>query len=301
VFRDETSLGANPRLRLRSCPLPTFFLIGAMKAGTTSAYHYLGAHPEIFVPSVKEPDFFSVEANWRRGVDCYAALYARGAGMTARGDCSPSYAMRGEYPEVAARIAALVPDARVMLLVRHPIKRIVSMWVHHVFTGRERRPLAHAVREDPRYVETSRYAWQLDPYLAAFPRERVFVAGAEALRRRRTETVKRLWAAAGVNPRCTVPAAALEAEHHETATKRLPHRLTERGGWQANPRFAPDRRPALVQRLTTRRITKQDLILPGSVERELWRQLSDDLFALRAIVGPDTFAAWGWFDGGDVR
>ncbi|HEX7247334.1 MAG TPA: sulfotransferase, partial [Actinomycetota bacterium] len=59
------------RSSTRTGVLPDFLVIGAMKAGTTSLYHYLDAHPDVFVPRVKELDFFVDGANWRRGIEWY--------------------------------------------------------------------------------------------------------------------------------------------------------------------------------------------------------------------------------------
>lgn len=270
--------------------LPTFVLIGAMKAGTTSLYHYLGAHPEIYVPPTKEPDFFSVDEIWDRGVDWYAELYGPGASARARGDCSPSYAMRGQYPSAAARMATVLPDARIVFLVRHPLERIRSMWIHHAFTGRERRPLVDAVRADARYVDTSRYAWQLGAYLEAFALERITVVSAERLRTRRSETMTQILDGVGVAPADVGPGV----EHHVSATKRLPYGLRENRPWREHPRWPPDRRGRVVQRLTTRSLAAKASALPATFEQELWERLAPDLVALAAIVGRPALESWGW-------
>ena len=74
--------------------LPTFVVIGAMKAGTVSLRHYLDEHPEVFVANgdrFGEPSFFVAEFNWPRGRSWYESFFDGADGATAIGECSPSY------------------------------------------------------------------------------------------------------------------------------------------------------------------------------------------------------------------
>ncbi|MDQ4058746.1 MAG: sulfotransferase, partial [Actinomycetota bacterium] len=65
-----------PYLHETTPTVPNFLIIGAMKAGTTSLYHYLRSHPEVFMPAVKELDFFVEDINWRRGLSWYRRQFA---------------------------------------------------------------------------------------------------------------------------------------------------------------------------------------------------------------------------------
>ena len=72
--------------------MPNFLVIGAMKAGTTSLFHYLEPHPEVFMPRLKELDFFVVEGNWARGLSWYRRQFRlAGEGTVALGEASPTY------------------------------------------------------------------------------------------------------------------------------------------------------------------------------------------------------------------
>ena len=100
--------------------LPTFIVIGAMKAGTTAVYEYLRAHPQVFMASPKELDFFNsggAEAIYRR-------YFEGGAGAAAGGEGSPNYSKAHLWPETPGRTAALVPDVRPVYLGPHPRERI---------------------------------------------------------------------------------------------------------------------------------------------------------------------------------
>lgn len=161
--------------------LPTFLVIGAMKAGTSALHDWLGRHPDVFVPPRKELNYFAVPHMYPEGLAGYEAHFADGAGHLARGEASPSYAMRPMYDQVPERIAAVVPDVRIVYCVRHPVERIVSNYLHAYALGVESRPIDVLVREDERYVTVSSYATQLSAYTSLFPREAVLVVTAEEI------------------------------------------------------------------------------------------------------------------------
>src|SRR3954452_4665444 len=146
--------------------LPNVFIIGAAKCGTTSLHHYLGQHPEISMSRAKEPSVFS-QGRWVTKYESYDGLFDCDAPY--RGDASTSYSRYPVEGDAAARIHAAVPDAKLIYLVRDPIERTVSDYVHHVAIGHEHRSLDEALKDftDPEnyYVTTSRYALQVERYL----------------------------------------------------------------------------------------------------------------------------------------
>ncbi|HEX6688730.1 MAG TPA: sulfotransferase [Solirubrobacterales bacterium] len=164
--------------------LPTFFIIGAAKAGTTSLHFYLDQHPEIQMSAEKEPNFFSGPANgipYPLGrVDSLAA-YERlfDARFEVRGEASVGYANSPRRQGVPERIKELVPDARFVYVVRDPVARTVSHYQHRVAAEGERRSLVEALDDlsDPYsvYLCPSLYARQLELYLSVFPAERILV------------------------------------------------------------------------------------------------------------------------------
>ena len=109
--------------------LPNFFIVGAPKAGTTSLYDYFRAHPEIYMSPVKGPRFFCYtnqqDSNYRfRTLEEYAALFDGVTTETAVGEATALYF---EYPRTAGRIAELVPDARIIAVLREPVQRAFSI------------------------------------------------------------------------------------------------------------------------------------------------------------------------------
>jgi hypothetical protein len=169
--------------------LPDFLVIGAAKSGTTSLAKWLDARPEVHVPPRKELHFFDGR-EWERGVDWYRAQFAgAGAGVTRVGEATPSYLGR---PVALERIAATVPDARLIALLREPAERAWSHFAYSRDIGHPTTPfedmVASAGRDDEhQYVRIGRYVRHLERVTSRLPRERLLVLWFDDLRDRPTE------------------------------------------------------------------------------------------------------------------
>jgi hypothetical protein len=272
----------NATLRNR---LPNLIIVGVMKCGTTSLHYYLGLHPEIRMSREKELDFFIEERSWNRGVAWYARQFdARGA---VRGESSPNYTAAGRFPGVAARMRTVVPEAKLIFMVRDPIERLISHWIHNYAHGRERRAFAD-VLDDERYLERSMYATQLRPYLEAFPREQILVLDMNDLRVDRLSVLGRVFRFLGVDP--SFVSRRFRLELHPTAGKR---RKTSAGLWLASSRLdrwidalPPEVRwpiRELVYRPFSRPMSRPEL---GPIERtSLIERLRPDVAAFRSLTG----------------
>jgi hypothetical protein len=275
--------------------LPTFVVIGAMKSGTSSLRDYLRAHPDVFVPPEEELHYFVEGMNWRLGEDWYRERFAEAGDVTAIGEKSATYTMHPEHPGVPERMHALLPDVRLLYVVRHPLARIRSHFIHQFGRGHEHRPINEAVREDPRYVDTTRYAMQLERYRDWFPDEQIMVVTSEHLDHDRAETFARIATFCGVDP--NVELAALETRSHGSGSKQVPMGVTARLRTIPAVRKAAESLPAPIRsRLgaATRRSLKVDEVeLSPSTEAWIVDQLRDDLVKLRPSLGDD-FDAWGY-------
>jgi hypothetical protein len=179
--------------------LPNLVVIGGLKCGTTSLHHYLNLHPDVSMSRPKELNFFVSELNWQLGSGWYGSHFDATAAV--RGETSPHYTDRPRLEGVAARMRELLPHARVVYMVREPIDRMLSHYLHNVAGGYEERPLAEALADEhTAYVDRSRYAFQLEPYLEAFGRDRIEILSREELRDERVETMHRLFEFLGVDP-----------------------------------------------------------------------------------------------------
>jgi hypothetical protein len=167
--------------------MPTFLIIGAMKSGTTALYYYLEQHPQIYMSPVKEPNFFCSEensdGNFATRLGAYQELFRHVSVEKAIGEASHCYLYE---PEAAARIRDHLPDAKLIAVLRNPVDRAYSHFLHMVRNGSE--PLtdfAQALREEEAggyqkgkvrgYIGRGRYYDQLKRYFDTFGRDRVRV------------------------------------------------------------------------------------------------------------------------------
>lgn len=209
----RSALQARTALRRSTSPLrglPEFLIIGGQRCGTTSLYNYLGGHPSVRTPLVKEPHFFT--GQWPRGTGWYRAQFAlrprRRAGR--HGDpgraqtfeATPYYLFHPCAPERAARV---LPDAKLIVLLRDPVERAYSHYQHSVRQGMESMSFPEALaleetrlhgeedrlRADSRYHGTNHrvfsytsrgfYADQLERWLLHYPRESLLILRSEDL------------------------------------------------------------------------------------------------------------------------
>src|SRR6056297_2788047 len=110
-----------------------------MKGGTTSLYRYLGEHREVGISSEKEINFFRTEEEFQKGQEWYKKLFANDKKIV--GEASPDYTKRHLYPGVAERINSLLPNVKLIYILRDPLERIISHYVHNYAQGRESKDL----------------------------------------------------------------------------------------------------------------------------------------------------------------
>jgi hypothetical protein len=278
--------------------LPTFVVIGAMKAGTVSLSHYLDEHPDVFLGRggrFGEPNFFVAERNWPRGRGWYESLFDGAGSATALGECSPSYTMAPALGGVPGRMAQVVPNARLVYVVRDPIARMRSMYMHQVSAGRERRRPEVALL-DARYLGPSLYGFQLAAFLDHFERGQVLVIASEVLRERPREALSAVFGHLGVDP------AAVDLDQryrdHRSMDKPVP-RLHDLG-WlprhrvRLEPRWRPDQRTGLSRLLTTRPACRDDSAISRDFRDRLAERLAPDLRRFEDLLGYPIPSAWTW-------
>jgi hypothetical protein len=185
--------------------LPTAIVIGAQKCGTSALYHYLSMHPAIGSAGTKEVHYFDLKyaegAAWyrshfptRREADCLA-VQGNGSRPAAI-EASPYYLA---HPLVPHRVRGLLPDVRLMVLLRDPVDRAISHHNHEVEDGNETLSFAQAIsaeeerlrgeaeriRSNPlynsfnhqhySYLLRGRYAEQLEVWFSVFPRSQFLI------------------------------------------------------------------------------------------------------------------------------
>ena len=213
---------------------PNLFLVGAMKAGTTTVAGLLDSHRDVFVPPIKEPNFFcsdlythglglgkestsSVLRRVRRGEKLHHAYIADGPSYLSLfenhgkksvvADCSTTYL----YSESAAgNISNVVPDARILVILRNPIDRAYSEFLMNCRIGTARPPFSsmldlecQELRHRPvpiehRYVTAGLYSKQVERYLQAFGHDQVLVLRFEDIHLHLENLMNRIWDFVGV-------------------------------------------------------------------------------------------------------
>lgn len=271
--------------------LPAFLGIGALKAGTTTLHAWLEAHPQVsLAEGRKEVMFF--DRHWERGVDWYAAHFAH-AGGRVPGEVTPSYLFD---PHAPARAASVVPGARLMVMLRDPIARLVSQ---HRFYCQERAysgDLEAFLADHPNAVDRGLYAAQLRRWLACFPREQLLVLLLEEASADPEAAVARVYAHVGVDPTFVPP--NLRERANESGTARLP-RLRALARRAASWLYDHDLGAVVqvvkrtgAQRLLVRAKKAGKAPMSDALRRRLTQAYAADLADLSDLLGRDLGAVW---------
>jgi hypothetical protein len=286
------------RRRRRHAAMPNLIIIGGLKCGTTSIHHYLGLHPEVQMSKPKELNFFVEELNWDLGIDWYASRFDDR--FAVRGESSPHYTNQPRFTGVAERIREHCPDARLIYMVRDPIKRILSHWVHATGAGYETRPLEPTLTSpDVAYVQRSMYWMQLQPYLELFDREQIDVIAQEELQGDREQTMRRAFRFAGVDEDFT--SEQFDREWEKSSAKQgdkyqLMERLIKLPGFRSFDRNF-DRLPESMRWLVEKVVHDPDKPpapkpeLPEQVQETLRGRFREDVARLQEFAGRQ-FPGW---------
>jgi hypothetical protein len=155
--------------------LPDFLIIGAQRSGTSTLYQYIARHPDVRGAFRKEVHFF--DTYYDHGLDWYRACFPF-HGFT--GESSPSYLVN---PDVPVRVAEVLPNVKLIAILRNPVERAYSAFNRNIRRRRESRPFAEAIAGSSTlefaYLERGLYAEQIERWLQHFRREQLLVLGAE--------------------------------------------------------------------------------------------------------------------------
>ena len=292
--------------------MPNFLVVGAAKSGTTSLYHYLAQHPDVFMSPVKEPNFFALEGErpafrapgaderinrWSvTDPDEYRKLYDGANGERALGEASPVYL----YSEKAVgRIKHHVPEARLIAILRNPAERAYSGFLHLLLNGRERvKDFGEALAlEEERKREHWDWIWhyksmgfyheQLTRYREAFDPEQIKVYLYEDLERDPAGVVRDAHEFLGIDA-SFVPAPP--ARYNATGiprSKRLNDLLrTDNPLKSAAKLLVPKKlRRKLLMNMQNRILVKPPF--PEKERKQLVEEYRDDVSKLQELIGRD--------------
>lgn len=272
--------------------LPTFFVIGAPKCGTTSLHHYLDQHPQISMSAVKEP-YILARGDYRSRLSEYSEMLDPTAPV--RGESSAVYSMFPHFPGVPERIAEVVPDALLLYVVGDPVDRAVAHYAQRLADGTETASLDIALGDESDenvYVTAGCYAMQLSRYLDRFPADRILVLDQDDLRERTAVTLGEAFAFLGVDPafRSTAFREQLNRREEHRAPTRLGRALRGRGAFERArriplPRIVRER----LRRVSSRQVGRPSL--PPELRARLEERLREEAMLLRELTGRP-FSGW---------
>ena len=270
---------------------PDFILIGATKCGTTSLHRWLRGHPNVFIPSRKELRYFTTQHNYHRGPDWYASWFGDAAADSIVGEASNAYTRHPVYDGVPSRIAELLPEVKLIYLVRDPLRRLESHYRHRLVTGKEwRRPEA-AIARDPSYLAAGLYGAQLAEYRKHFRPDQILILNSERLFSHSDSELPKVAAFLGVD--CSL-GLALEATNVTSERLVAPHALRYLSA------FKPAKQQVKTLARRIRRSAFRHLLMPAGQPdfelreetlRVLARRFEEDRCLIEELAGPDV-ATW---------
>ncbi len=275
--------------------LPNLIIIGAQKSGTTSLHYYLGLHPQISMSREKELEFFMENRNWHKGIEWYKSHFTTRAKVY--GESSPNYTAYPAWDGVPEKMHSVIPDTKLIYILRDPIDRMVSQYVQYLSVGLDNRAVEIAFRpldNDNYYVRRSRYFMQLQQYLKYFPSSNILIITAEDLLNERRKTLEKAFAFLNVDEAFYSP-KFLNIKHGSGGRRRknrIGLLLKQFAESNIAKIFSTDMRMKLGQVIElafSSEIARP--VLDESLRAELTSFFKEDVAPLREFTGSD-FAAW---------
>jgi len=161
---------------------PDYIVLGAMKCGTSTLAVQLGAQDGVFMTEPKEPCYFSDDDVFARGPGWYAGLYAEAAPGDIKGEASTHYTKRPDLPDTVARMKAALPKVRLVYMIRDPMARIVSHYIHEWSQGVLSRPLDVEIADHKPLVDYGLYGWQVASYVEAYGAGAILLTSLERMK-----------------------------------------------------------------------------------------------------------------------
>lgn len=269
-----------------------FMIVGAQKCGTTTLSEILRGHPSVTQCSVKEPHFFSKCENWRAELPRYQRLFESGDG-TLRFEASTTYtSFPHENLEIWEDLYAFNAALKIVYLVRHPIQRVTSGYMHMYERGYTDLSFERALVELSEILDITRYATQIEPFVHRFGRDRLRIIFFEDLCRDPRAVAHDLARFLGIDPATFVEIDGLHRNVSVGGAKR--HHKYDRPGWllRGVRRFAPPLWRAITD--NSARAFQRKPVLSPPYRRLVIHMLRSEIDRLEEITGRnlDHWRSW---------
>lgn len=174
-------------------PRPDFIIIGAMKCGTSTLHEQIALQSGTHLSEPKEPNFFSDDAEYQRGWKWYEQLFTGAQDGDLRGESSTHYTKLPTYPETIDRISQHLPSPlKLIYVMRHPVDRLVSHYVHDWTEQKVSTPIDEAIDSHLDLINYSKYAMQLAPFVKQFGSQNILPVFFERMISRKQEELERV-------------------------------------------------------------------------------------------------------------
>lgn len=201
---------------------PDYIILGAMKCGTSTLAAQLGAQSGIFMTDPKEPNYFSDDAVFEKGADWYANLFGAAAPGDIKGEASTHYTKRPELPEAVTRMKAVLPEARFVYMIRNPISRLISHYIHEWTQSVLSAPLEVEITRHTPLVDYGLYGWQIAPYVEAYGADSILLTSLERMKADPAAELARVAAHIGYDRETVWVAEKAAANTSADRTRKLP-------------------------------------------------------------------------------
>jgi hypothetical protein len=274
---------------MRTPLLPNFLIIGAMRSGTSSLAWYLRGHPQVCMSAQKEVHFF--DRNFERGVDWYRGFFDCAHPGHAVGEATQTYMYD---PQAVENMSTVVPGARLIAILRHPVDRAYSHYWLNRERGREPLSFSGAITAEPSrlsngslnerfwysYLDRGRYVHQLRRVCTHYPRERLLVVLFDDLRDDPVGTYRSICRFLGIDDSVVTARVGAAVNPHLAFRSRRIRALAKR---------FPRPLASAIARLNNKRTSYP--ALDPSTREELLTRLGPDTSELQTWLGRD-LSAW---------
>lgn len=286
-----------------------FIILGAQKCGTSTLFDILDTHPSLVGSHPKELNFFSLSKDWRANTSNYESSFEQKEGVLYF-EASPNYtffpggasqpAMDKLYPIRNGRIwddmYEYNSSMKFIYLVRNPMERIVSSYMHHYARGFTDLDLREAVWKDRLFIDVTRYYTQIIPYIRTFGRQNVLILEFDDLLRNRQAVIQDVSTFLSIDPNGygnyddvhSNASTATRWTHHKFDNPSLPLRAVRRCF------------PAMWNRMTdnSKRSFERKPVLDGETKQMILHMLELEVRELQALMNKD-LSKWTAGNAGD--
>ena len=277
--------------------LPNFMCIGAAKSATTTLYDILRQHPEVYIPSFKEPHFFDIPENYENGIEWYKKNYFKKIKKEkCIGDFTPSYLFEKQAPERICN--ALGKDVKFIVLLRNPVDRAYSHYLHSVRDEHEHLDFEQALKgeknrleqyaKEDNYLSYLRHSYfhqglygdMVERYLQCFPLEQfLFIHFEEEFLQQREYAISSILDFLGINNKAALKIDLKSNPASKSRSKIMKKIMKKKGWWRVLLKW-------MIPSLKIRQIIKNKLqrlniskFTPKSLNQAVKEKMYADYFA----------------------